>query len=131
MFRKPSAHVARAWSEPTLLKLAYGYEQPKLAAAIAALPESVLVYGGDDSVAMAYDIGADTAVWFVATLPQQQGKGLAKAILKRLLLDARERGQRTASPSTSAKTGVRLCLPALIASTRPGAVWTVKPMMVS
>jgi GNAT superfamily N-acetyltransferase len=83
--------------------LAYAYEQPKLAPAIAALPDTLLAYcaDGDDSVAMAYDVGTDTAVWFVATLPHARGKGLAAGILRRLLLDARERGQRTASLQAS------------------------------
>jgi GNAT superfamily N-acetyltransferase len=81
--------------------LAYGYPEPKLAPAVAALPESVLAYGGNDSVAVACDVRSDTAVWFVATVPDQQGKGLAKGILKRLLLDARERGQVTASLQAS------------------------------
>jgi GNAT superfamily N-acetyltransferase len=81
--------------------LAYGYAEPKLAPAAAALPDTVLAYGGNDSVALAYDLGSDTAVWFVATVPDQQGKGLANGILKRLLLDARERGQVTASLQAS------------------------------
>ena len=78
--------------------LAYGYTQPKMAPAIAALPAAdVLTYGDDSSVAMAYDIGDDTAVWFVATLPQAQRQGRAGNLLRRLLLDARQRGQRTSS----------------------------------
>jgi GNAT superfamily N-acetyltransferase len=81
--------------------LAYGFGQPKMAPAIAALPEAVITYGGEDSVAMAYDIGDDTAVWFVATLPHAQRRGRAHAILRRLLLDARERGRRTASLQAS------------------------------
>ena len=36
-----------------------------------------------------------------------------------------------ASFSRSTKTGVRLCLPALIASARPAAASTVKPITVS
>ena len=86
--------------------LAYAYPEPKLAPAIANLPDAVLAYGAehDDeiaSVAMAYDIAGDTAVWFVATLPHAQRRGLAAAILRRLLLDARERGQQTASLQAS------------------------------
>lgn len=81
--------------------LAYGYERPKMAPAIAALPDAVLGYGADDSVAMAFDVGDDTAVWFVATLPQARRQGRAQAILRRLLLDARERGRRTASLQAS------------------------------
>ena len=76
---------------------AYGYTEPKMAPAVQALPDSVLAYGDESSVAMAYDIGEDTAVWFVATLPHAQRQGRANQILRRLLLDARERGQTTAS----------------------------------
>jgi GNAT superfamily N-acetyltransferase len=83
--------------------LAYGYRVPKLAPAIAALPTTLQTYGSpkNDSVAIAQDIGTDTAVWFVATLPLAQRKGLSRRTLQRLLLDARERGQRTASLQAS------------------------------
>jgi ribosomal protein S18 acetylase RimI-like enzyme len=80
---------------------AYGYAEPKLAPAIAALPPSILTYGDQHSVAMAYDVGDDTAVWFVATLPDAQGQGRAGKLLSRLLLDARDRGQRTSSLQAS------------------------------
>jgi GNAT superfamily N-acetyltransferase len=83
--------------------LAYGCAGPKLAPAIAAPRGTVLTYGAPshDSVAMAYDVGPDTAVWFVATVAEAQGQGLAAGILRRLLLDARERGQATASLQAS------------------------------
>jgi ribosomal protein S18 acetylase RimI-like enzyme len=81
--------------------LAYGYQEPKMAPAIAALPPTVLTYGDDHSVALAYDVRDDTAVWFVATLPEAQGQGRAGSLLRRLMLDARERGQRTASLQAS------------------------------
>jgi GNAT superfamily N-acetyltransferase len=83
--------------------LAYGYEEPKLAHAIAALPDTALAYGDatSSSVALAYDIENDTAVWFVATLPKSQRKGLSRQVLRRLLLDARDRGQETASLQAS------------------------------
>jgi GNAT superfamily N-acetyltransferase len=84
---------------------AYRYPEPKLAPAIAALPDATttLTYGSPDhaSVALAHDIGGDTAVWFVATLPHRQRKGLSGQVLRRLLLDARERGQETASLQAS------------------------------
>ncbi len=82
---------------------AYGYEEPKLAPAIAALPGTVLAYGDatSSSVALAHDIGSDTAVWLVATLPENQRKGLSRQVLQRLLLDARDRGQETASLQAS------------------------------
>jgi GNAT superfamily N-acetyltransferase len=77
--------------------LAYGYAQPKLAPAIEALPPSVLTYGDENAVAMAFDVGTDTAVWFVATHPNAQRQGRASNLIRRLLLDARDRGQRTSS----------------------------------
>jgi GNAT superfamily N-acetyltransferase len=88
--------------------LAYGYPEPKLAPAIRGLPPQILTYGASHdqttaSVAMAYDLEDDTAVWFVATLPGAQRRGLGRAILQRLLLDARDRGQRTASLQASPK----------------------------
>jgi len=85
---------------------AYGYPEPKLAPPIAALSDHALTYGAEHagelaSVALALDIESDTAAWFVATLPHARGNGLARQILQRLLLDARERGQRTASLQAS------------------------------
>jgi GNAT superfamily N-acetyltransferase len=85
---------------------AYDYAEPKLAPPIVSLPPTVLTYGASylgatASVALAFDVDTDTAVWFVATLPQARRNGLARQVLKRLLLDARERGQRTASLQAS------------------------------
>ncbi|HZH25338.1 MAG TPA: GNAT family N-acetyltransferase, partial [Solirubrobacteraceae bacterium] len=57
--------------------------------------------GETASVAMAFDVDSDTAIWFVATLPRARRHGLAAQILQRLLLDARGRGQRTASLQAS------------------------------
>jgi GNAT superfamily N-acetyltransferase len=87
--------------------LAYGFPEPRLARALDTLPPSVLTYaapqyGEPASVAMAFDVDADTGVWFVATAPDARRKGLASGILQRLLRDARARGQRTASLQASA-----------------------------
>ena len=86
--------------------IAYGYDPPKMGPAIGGLPDTVRTYGASHDgaigcVAMAYDVGADTAVWFVATVPHARRRGLAAGVLKRLLLDARARGQRTASLQAS------------------------------
>ena len=85
--------------------LAYGFTEPRLASALANLDGNVRAYGiGDHSVAMAYDHGhGDTVVWFVATRPEDRGKGLASTILKRLLLEAEQRGRTSASLQASAK----------------------------
>jgi GNAT superfamily N-acetyltransferase len=86
---------------------AYDTTEAKLGPAIQALPTTVRTYGAqhDDeiaSVAMAFDVGTDTAVWFVATLPHARRRGLSRQTLQRLLLDARARGQETASLQASA-----------------------------
>jgi GNAT superfamily N-acetyltransferase len=85
--------------------VAYGFTEPRLAPAFANLDADVLAYGiGDHSVAMAYDHGHDdTVVWFVATRPEDRGKGLATTILKRLLKEAKDRGRKTASLQASQK----------------------------
>jgi GNAT superfamily N-acetyltransferase len=88
--------------------IAYASPEPKIEPAISALPpDALLSYsaagaeGETASVAIGCDLGDDTVVWFVATLPEAQRRGLAGAVLRRLLLDARERGQRTASLQAS------------------------------
>jgi GNAT superfamily N-acetyltransferase len=85
--------------------LAYGFTEPRLAPALANLDSTVHTYGiGDHSVAMAYDHGHDdTVVGFVATRPEDRGRGLAGLVLKRLLLEAKQRGNRSASLQASAK----------------------------
>jgi ribosomal protein S18 acetylase RimI-like enzyme len=104
----PPANQAELATVGRINDAAYGYDPPKLTPAIGALPDTVITYGAQHdgttaSVAMAHDVGSDTAVWFVATLPQAQRNGLAQQILRRLLLDARERGQATASLQASPK----------------------------
>jgi GNAT superfamily N-acetyltransferase len=47
------------------------------------------------STLLTFDSGEDCGVFCVATLPQARGKGLATALLRQALQDARERGQRT------------------------------------
>ncbi len=53
---------------------------------------------------MAYDHGhGDTVVLLVATLPEARGQGLATQVMRRLLLDAKARGNTTATLQASAK----------------------------
>lgn len=56
---------------------------------------------GGIACAAAIDIDDDACVTAVATRPEHQGAGLSAAILGRLLVDARERGIRTASLQAS------------------------------
>jgi GNAT superfamily N-acetyltransferase len=115
----PQAAAALPPRRPVALDLvgrindeAYGYAEPKLGPALSALPPepAVITYAAArdnqqdaEAVALAHDHGDDTAVWYVATRPHAQRNGLAGQILRRLLLDATDRGQRTASLQASAK----------------------------
>jgi ribosomal protein S18 acetylase RimI-like enzyme len=88
---------------------AYGLPAPKLGPPIAQLPDTVHTYGARardgtiGAVAMAFDHGhQDTAVWFVATRPDAQRQGLAAEVMRALLHEAAERGNRTASLQSSA-----------------------------
>ncbi len=50
------------------------------------------VDGEPASVLGAYDNGDDCEIYFVATLPEHRGRGLARRLLHRALLEARARG---------------------------------------
>jgi GNAT superfamily N-acetyltransferase len=55
------------------------------------------VHGEPVSVLGAYDNGDDCEIYFVATLPEHRGKGLARRLLHRALLEARDRGLAVSS----------------------------------
>ena len=55
------------------------------------------VDGDPVSVLGAYDNGDDCEVYFVATLAEHRGKGLARRLLHRALLEARDRGLAVSS----------------------------------
>jgi GNAT superfamily N-acetyltransferase len=86
--------------------VAYGIPEPRLQLVAEHLGDALLAYGAGNGacVAMAYDHGhGDTVVLLVATLPEVRGKGLATLVMRRLLLDAKERGSTTATLQASAK----------------------------
>lgn len=57
--------------------------------------------GFDAAVAATLDNGTDCGVYLVATLPEARGNGLCSGLMRRLLLDARERGCRTSTLQAS------------------------------
>jgi GNAT superfamily N-acetyltransferase len=81
---------------------AYGYTHPGgLRSVIETMPPDMLhAYGArvDGEVAavlVALDFGSDTEIAWVATREAAQGRGLATALMRQSMWDARERGQET------------------------------------
>lgn len=88
--------------------LAYGIEGPGWQDAIHPAPDLPVralaaVIGGEAvSCAVVIEGGDDACVTGVATVPGYRGKGLAAAIVARMLTEARERGMRTGTLQASA-----------------------------
>lgn len=86
---------------------AYGIEGPGWAAVMELEPEVAidglvaLAAGEPVACAVVIDRGDDACVSAVATLPEHRGRGLAGALVSRLLARAGERGIRTASLQAS------------------------------
>jgi GNAT superfamily N-acetyltransferase len=82
---------------------AYGYEDGTLEKVISSLPLDNLhryaahVDGEPAAVMMTIDCEDDTEIAWVATNEAARGRGLATALMRQSLWDARERGQRTAT----------------------------------
>lgn len=82
---------------------AYGLPDGELGRIITSMPPDIAnalaidVDGETAAVMMAFDAGDDTEIAWVATSAAARGKGLATALMRQSLWDARERGQRTAT----------------------------------
>jgi GNAT superfamily N-acetyltransferase len=61
------------------------------------------VDGDTASVLATYDNGSDCEVYLVATLAEHRGEGLARRLMHRALLDARERGLTTSNLQATKK----------------------------
>jgi GNAT superfamily N-acetyltransferase len=83
--------------------LAYGYRDGPFERTLGTLPaERVHAYGvrvdGEPAAVLATsDWGEDTEISFVATAEAARGRGLATALMRQSLWDARERGCQTAT----------------------------------
>ena len=84
--------------------LAYGWPEGTFGGAIGLFGEidGLRIYraraGGEPvCVVGTYDEGDDLSVYFVATLPEHRGRGLARRLLHLALAEARERGMATSS----------------------------------
>ena len=84
---------------------AYGWAEGTWRAGLAALPDPCFIYvarveGAPASTALTTDHrgldgGLDCSVWCVGTLEAARGKGLAGALMRRAMFEARERGCKT------------------------------------
>jgi len=97
-----------ALSEVTALNdLAYGLEEEAWRAAVTRPSDSDVHWvtatreGRTVACAAGIDAGDDVPITGVATDPAHRGKGLAAALMHRLLSEARERGARTGSLQAS------------------------------
>jgi GNAT superfamily N-acetyltransferase len=84
--------------------LAYGYEVGTFGVALAKVPTEPLLRryqarldGEAACVVGTMDAGDDCGVYFVATLKEARGRGLAPRLMRVALLEARERGCRTST----------------------------------
>jgi GNAT superfamily N-acetyltransferase len=86
---------------------AYGLPEGEFAPTLAGFADDpVSVYlayerGEPASCVAVVDEGGDCGVYCVATRPASRGRGLASALMRRVLVDARERGCNTSSLQSS------------------------------
>jgi GNAT superfamily N-acetyltransferase len=89
--------------------LAYGHGLGSFGAAIAGVPTDAPLrfyqarVGGEPAcVTASLDADGDCMIWYVATLPEHRGRGLASRLMHVALAAARERGCVTSSLQSSA-----------------------------
>jgi GNAT superfamily N-acetyltransferase len=90
-----------------LLETVFGWEAAATVHMFRRLPVEGHVYlahagGAPSACVAALDVAGDTTIWNVATLPEARGRGLASALMRQALLDARERGCATTSLQATA-----------------------------
>jgi GNAT superfamily N-acetyltransferase len=90
--------------------LAYGWPVGTFGAAMSNFGEieglrlyQARVDGEPVCVLGTYDDGDDCGIYFVATLEEHRGKGLARRLLHRALAEARERGLATSNLQSTTK----------------------------
>jgi GNAT superfamily N-acetyltransferase len=82
--------------------IAYAHLDERLERITPYLEGTVRAFGIDDrSVALCCEHEGDAGIFYVATLPEARGQGLAKAVVRRALADAHERGCTTTTLQAS------------------------------
>jgi GNAT superfamily N-acetyltransferase len=87
---------------------AYGFASDFERAFSTVLPEPAHMYmaradGVPASTVVTYEQDGECGIYLVATLPEARGRGLATALMKHALVEARERGCTTTSLQASAR----------------------------
>jgi ribosomal protein S18 acetylase RimI-like enzyme len=90
-----------------VLEEAFGWERQAAARVFAHLPDEGHIYVGRDSgqpvaCVAALDVDGDCGIWNVGTRAAFRGRGLATALMRQALLDARDRGATTTSLQATA-----------------------------
>jgi len=105
----PAARTATPEEVGRVNDLAYGHADGRIERMIGSLPTDVLhnyAALGDDGELVAtvtvVDADDDAAVWLVATVPWARNQGHARRLLRRALIEARERGCTTTTLIASA-----------------------------
>jgi GNAT superfamily N-acetyltransferase len=116
--------------------LAYGYPEGQgVSPAIGEGPAGVPIRsyraragGAVAAVLQTLDLGSDCFVSWVATVPEQRGRGLASRLMRAALFEARERGLATSTLQSSMlgrgvyeRLGYRMAFPLRLFERRPGA----------
>jgi GNAT superfamily N-acetyltransferase len=108
-FEPPAEPECDDWGPASTIEMgavneaSYAFHDGSFATAAQAMdPDRIHLYAARDagravSVLGIHDAGGDAGIFFVATLPEARGRGLAGALMGRALAEARERGNDISS----------------------------------
>ncbi len=85
-----------------ILGTAFGWEPDRAARVLDGLERNAHIYiaradGRAVACVVTWDVAGDAGVYYVGTLPEARGRGLATGLMRQAMLDARERGATTTS----------------------------------
>jgi GNAT superfamily N-acetyltransferase len=85
-----------------LLEPAFGWEPEPTARTLDGVQDEGTIYiarvdGRPAGCVGSYDVNGDCGIYWVATLPEARGRGIATGLMRQALLDGRERGCATTS----------------------------------
>jgi ribosomal protein S18 acetylase RimI-like enzyme len=111
----------------TVNDIAYAHLDARLERITPRLEGRVRAFGLEGAaVALSCEHDGDAGIYYVATLPDARGRGLARAVVKRALADARERGC-TSTTLQASDMGARLYESLGYERTGPLKLWEHAP----